>query len=604
MMSTTSEKRTVFFRIISAFLIITVMLSLFELPVSAATPKLSSSTLTVAVGETRTIQLKNATGTVKWSTSDKSVATVSKGKVTGKKSGTVTISAKYKSKTYKCKVTVKPYRIYAKTSKMDVGDTQTLKVKGKTENVKIKWSTSDKSVLTVTSKGKVTAKKAGSATIYAKIGNKKYGKKIYVNPDIRDTGKALNIYLWNTEFQEAFEKYYNTEENKYMIGDVTINFIINPAEGNIYNQKVDESLLGLNKTMTADIFLFEEEDADKYLASPLVVPLDELGITDSDTKNMYKFTKDICTYDGKLKAAAWQVCPGGFVYRRSIAKKVLGTDNPAKVQEYLSSWSGFESVAKKMKSKGYYMVSNTDTMAKPFFYNEADRFVSGNELKMNGNMRDWLAISKRFYDKGYCSGSQTWSAAWCDEQTENSNVFGFFYSTWGVNFTLPNMSIDYYSGETDGSYGDWAIVEGPENFSWGGSYIAVAHNSDNKALAADVIRKLCCDTSTMKKMALGEEKIYPNNSAVLDYMAKKNIKDDFMGGQNTYAVFADAAKGCRAKGGISIYDGFLFFYNLDVFDDYFNGYASYKDAMQSYYQLMSDAFPELYTPSKIPSEPR
>ena len=44
--------------------------------------------------------------------------------------------------------------------------------------------------------------------------------------------------------------------------------------------------------------------------------------------------------------------PGLFAYRRSIAKDVLGTDNPDKVQEALSSWDKFNSVAKKQLPKG------------------------------------------------------------------------------------------------------------------------------------------------------------------------------------------------------------------------------------------------------------
>ncbi len=600
-----------FVRAIALMLTAAVLMCMLDTNAVAAAPKLSGSNMTVAIGETRSLTLKNAEGTVKWSSSDKNIATVKNGKVTGKKTGTVTISAKYNSKTYKCKVTVKAYRLYAKTTSMDIGDTQTLKLKGKTEGKTIKWSSSDKTIAKVSSKGKVTAVGAGTATIYAKIDGKKYGKKITVKPNLNDTGKELNIYLWNTEFQDIFQKYYNTEENEYMIGDVTINFIINTFEQNRYDEAVDESLLGIDKRMPVDIFLFEEDNADKYLASPLVANLDELGITDDDTKYMYQVTKDICTYEGKLKAAAWQVCPGGFVYRRSIAKEVLGTDDPEKVQNYLSSWSKFETTAEKMKKKGYYMVSNTDVMSKPFFYNEADRFVSGNEIALSDNMRKWLAISKRFYDNGYCSGSGTWSYDWSMEHTENSNVFGFFYSTWGVNFVLPGNSLSYdynindYSDE--GIYGDWALVEGPENYTWGGSYIAVAANSDNKALAADVIKKLCCDYNTMMKMAKSDdEMIYPNNKKVLNKMAEKGIKNDFLGGQNTYEVFADIAKGCRIKEGISIYDAY-FYYDYGcyyLFEEYFKGNMSYKDVMEQYYYTMYSEYPELYIPDKTPSEPK
>ena len=69
--------------------------------------KLSKTKLTLEVGESKTIKLKGAKTTkVRWTTSKKSVATVSKGKIKAKKAGTATITAKYKSKNYKCKVTV------------------------------------------------------------------------------------------------------------------------------------------------------------------------------------------------------------------------------------------------------------------------------------------------------------------------------------------------------------------------------------------------------------------------------------------------------------------------------------------------------------------
>lgn len=63
---------------------------------------------TVKVGKTVKLKVKNAEGTVKWSSSKKSVATVNKnGKVKGIKKGTATIKAKVDGETLKCKVTVK-----------------------------------------------------------------------------------------------------------------------------------------------------------------------------------------------------------------------------------------------------------------------------------------------------------------------------------------------------------------------------------------------------------------------------------------------------------------------------------------------------------------
>ena len=74
----------------------------------AASIKLNKKSITITKGKTYTLKVKGTKKKAKWSSSKKSVATVSKkGKVTGKKRGSATITAKIGKKKYKCKVTVK-----------------------------------------------------------------------------------------------------------------------------------------------------------------------------------------------------------------------------------------------------------------------------------------------------------------------------------------------------------------------------------------------------------------------------------------------------------------------------------------------------------------
>lgn len=70
--------------------------------------KLSKSKLSLKVGKTYTLRLKNVKSKkVKWSSSKKSVATVSrKGKIRAKKKGKCKIIAKYNAKKYICRLTV------------------------------------------------------------------------------------------------------------------------------------------------------------------------------------------------------------------------------------------------------------------------------------------------------------------------------------------------------------------------------------------------------------------------------------------------------------------------------------------------------------------
>lgn len=75
---------------------------------AAKKPKLNKKKATITVGKTVKLKVKNKKKSVKWSTSNKKVATVSKsGLVKGKKKGKATITAKTGGRKLKCKVTVK-----------------------------------------------------------------------------------------------------------------------------------------------------------------------------------------------------------------------------------------------------------------------------------------------------------------------------------------------------------------------------------------------------------------------------------------------------------------------------------------------------------------
>lgn len=98
-----------------ATLVLELILPINSAKVEAASMKLSNTKVTIGVGETKELSVKNmaSASTVKWSTSDKKVATVStKGKVTAKKAGKATITATVTVKSGKqskltCKVTIK-----------------------------------------------------------------------------------------------------------------------------------------------------------------------------------------------------------------------------------------------------------------------------------------------------------------------------------------------------------------------------------------------------------------------------------------------------------------------------------------------------------------
>ena len=143
--------------------------------------EISNTSIILTKGESKKIKLLwSEDSTIKWSTSNKKVATVKNGKITAKKKGKATITAKVEDRDYRCKVTVEEPYISKKSITISVGESYKLKMKGTTRYPD--WSSSKKSVVAVASYsyGEVTGKKKGTAYVTAKIGKKKYKCKVKV----------------------------------------------------------------------------------------------------------------------------------------------------------------------------------------------------------------------------------------------------------------------------------------------------------------------------------------------------------------------------------------------------------------------------------------
>jgi uncharacterized protein YjdB/serine/threonine protein kinase len=169
--------------------------------------KLNRGDMTLTVGEsavlTASVEPDNATNkAVSWSSSNAGVASVDGGRVTAKAPGTaeITVRTADGEKTAVCRVTVKAAPVAPTTAApttaaptkisvtgvsvskssltLTVGNTSTLSATVSPSNAtdkSVSWSSSDKSIATVNSSGKVTAVKAGKATITVKTndGSKK-----------------------------------------------------------------------------------------------------------------------------------------------------------------------------------------------------------------------------------------------------------------------------------------------------------------------------------------------------------------------------------------------------------------------------------------------
>ena len=166
----------------------------------------ASATLKLAIGDTLTLtptlKPENASTTYSWKTSNRRVATVSGGVVTGKKAGTATITVTTANKK-KSTVKIKVYDPYLPTSvkldrtgtvKLPLGETLTLTptLSPATAQSGFTWKTSSKKIATV-SGGVVTGKKVGTATITVVTRNNKKAKmKVRVYDPYLPASVSLN----------------------------------------------------------------------------------------------------------------------------------------------------------------------------------------------------------------------------------------------------------------------------------------------------------------------------------------------------------------------------------------------------------------------------
>ncbi|MGN0240992.1 MAG: VWA domain-containing protein [Candidatus Weimeria sp.] len=161
-----------------------VIMLITSVPVNsyASVIKLSKKSISLVLTKSEQLKVKNSTGgKIKWSSSDKKIAAVSqKGLVKAKKLGKAVIYAKVKSRTLKCKVTVKAGLSDSKVQ-LSVGETKQVTLLGaRIKSVK----TSDSRIATVDKKGKITAASDGTAYITYKGTNKKsYKCKVTVKTD-------------------------------------------------------------------------------------------------------------------------------------------------------------------------------------------------------------------------------------------------------------------------------------------------------------------------------------------------------------------------------------------------------------------------------------
>lgn len=418
----------------------------------------------------------------------------------------------------------------------------------------------------------------------------------------RSEGKVLNIYCWDESLEDLFLQYYpgyeDVGDRVGKIGDTTVNWVI-PEDGKKYMDLLAERLLTaeyLDKDDRVDLYLAPEEDLAIYVNSDYSLDVREkLGLTDEELEDQFAFTQQMATTDdGILKAVAWQASPGVFIYRRSIAKQVFGTDNPDAVQKELQDWKSFNQTAVTMKKNKYYMVSGYYDTYPAYRYGADRHWVENGGLVIPDAFKDWKFQTMVYTKKNYSHKTVMGDNAWVADQGPGSKVFGFFRAITDIDSKMAAYSledIDEAPAEGNGIYGDFAVCCGPQSFSRDGVWLLAAPSTDNLILDKEIMEKLTCDSNFLYRIAENEH-IFTNTISGMRKMAKSGISDPFLGGQNPFEVYFDAATRLNV-----ITAGNYDRWTADCFRSsmmyYFRGEKSESEAMDYFYEQVRGRYPEL-----------
>jgi len=348
---------------------------------------------------------------------------------------------------------------------------------------------------------------------------------------------TLEVWSFTDEVGTMVNDYYASA-----YPEVTVNYTMTPTDQ--FPAKLDPVLA--SGQGAPDVFALESDFVRKYVESGLLLDLTDLY--EANKSKLLAYPVEIGSFNGKVYAMSWQACPGAMFYRRSIAKKYLGTDDPVEVQKYFTDLNKFQETAKLLKdsSRGScVVVSALGDLAKVFYGMRAQPWIVGGKLNIDPIMGDYLDLAKTLHDNRWEGRVGQWSEGWFagmngtlrDENGAAVEVFSYFLPTWGLHYVLKTNAPD--------TAGDWAMIPGPAGWRWGGTWIGAYKGTKNAAAAKELIRYLTIDDGFLESWAKDTGDMVSNLNVV--NKIKDNYSEPFLGGQNHYAEFAEMAKAVDGK---------------------------------------------------------
>jgi ABC-type glycerol-3-phosphate transport system substrate-binding protein len=349
-----------------------------------------------------------------------------------------------------------------------------------------------------------------------------------------------NLTVWS--FSDELNKMINSHVKRTYRN---LNFNYTQSEITEFTANLDRALA--SGSGVPDIIALEAAVVRKYVESGQL--LDLTDIYEANKNKLLAYPVEVGTHNGRVYALSWQATPGAMFYRRSLARQYLGTDDPAMVQAYFSNISKFMETAALLKERsgrkcvvvpGYYDLFH------PFLALRSNPWVVNGQLVIDPAMEQLMDISKTLNDNGLQGGAGQWSEDWFAGMKGELNrewlggraeVFAYFLPTWGLHYVLKTNA-----GNTSG---DWAMVQGPVPYQWGGTWLAAWKDTPNPQLAREFIRFVTTDDDFLQRYARDTGDVVSN--IVVQERIRGNYRERFLGNQNHYMLLSEISRNINGR---------------------------------------------------------
>lgn len=442
--------------------------------------------------------------------------------------------------------------------------------------------------------------------------------------DTGDTGDTEPTEEMDTEEQVTLTVMSFTNELMTMAvafeeryPNVNVEFTMLPMTDGEYQTKLKASI---GTADVPDVVALEAAFVKEWVEADFLANLNDL-LPVAEALQTYPAVIEVGSHEGVTKAFSYQATPGAFFYRRSIAIECFGTDDSAEIQALVADLDKFVEAAATLKecSGGdYYMVGTSGETFNPFLANRSQPWIVDDTLVIDPKVEEFVDFAKLFRDEGYESQASQWTEGWfagmsdtlVDAEGTSKRIFSYFLPTWGLPYVLiPN------SGDTGG---DWAMINGPLAYQWGGTWVGAMADSPNLDWAKEFVKFVALDEQNLTNWATG---VYTNEylraidpsvpedqaQAPGDFVSSQVVVEkiistfdgselyEWLGGQNNYAAFADAApnvNGSLLTGSDDAIQRAL----QDQLDQYLLGEITKEEMWDLWLAQVRNEFPELIVP--------